>query len=279
MKPPPAPPARSLLFGWDEKQMRSVWGHAFTPPPRQQQWADYAPSLAAAYRDSDAAAGEIRSGSRRGAILAGLGGALSSFVGRKADAADGATVQTAGALLADFPMRRLHLPKGGLGREYVIIQLYIKGKGPFDFMVDSGLTTEMITPCKAGVTMQGLSAGASQTQSLVDLDDAALCCNSVSKGEVFKLPPNLKAIVTDFPQEHLDPAINVEGMLGMELLEQFDVDFDFPKGRLRLYRPGTVGSVAKKDGLAKIDAVVVNETRLLGIRVVPASAPRGGDAI
>ena len=132
---------------------------------------------------------------------------------------------------------------------------------------------------KAGVTMQGLSAGASRTQSLVDLDDAALCCNSVSKGEVFKLPPNLKAIVTDFPQEHLDPAINVEGMLGMELLEQFDVDFDFPKGRLRLYRPGTVGSVAERDGLAKVEAVVVNETRLLGIRVVPASAPRDGDAI
>ena len=127
--------------------------------------------------------------------------------------------------------------------------------------------------------MQGLSAGASRTQSLVDLDDAALCCNSVSKGEVFKLPPNLKAIVTDFPQEHIDPAINVEGMLGMELLEQFDVDFDFPKGRLRLYRPGTVGSVAKRDGLAKIEAVVVNETRLLGIRVVPASAPRDGDTI
>ena len=33
-----------------------------------------------------------------------------------------------------------------MGREYVIIQLYIQGKGPYDFMVDSGLTTELITP-------------------------------------------------------------------------------------------------------------------------------------
>ena len=33
-----------------------------------------------------------------------------------------------------------------MGREYIIIQLYIEGKGPFDFMVDSGLTTELITP-------------------------------------------------------------------------------------------------------------------------------------
>lgn len=50
--------------------------------------------------------------------------------------------------LADFPMKRLKLPRGGLGREYVIMQVYIGNDGPFDFMVDSGLTTEMITPRK-----------------------------------------------------------------------------------------------------------------------------------
>lgn len=50
--------------------------------------------------------------------------------------------------VADFPMRRLRLPKGGLGREYVLIQVYVEGKGPYDFMLDSGLTTELITPRK-----------------------------------------------------------------------------------------------------------------------------------
>ena len=80
--------------------------HAFTSPPRR--WAAYVPSrsrgcLAAAIdRDSDADVGEIRSESRRGTIFAGLGGALSSLLGGRADAAP----QTAGALLADFPMRR-----------------------------------------------------------------------------------------------------------------------------------------------------------------------------
>ena len=87
-------------------------GYAFTPPSRQQ-WADCAPSRSrrsrlggAIDRDSDGG-GESRSESRRGTILAGLGGALSSFLGgRKADAAVGATVQSTGDLLADFPMRR-----------------------------------------------------------------------------------------------------------------------------------------------------------------------------
>jgi len=67
----------------------------------------------------------------------------------------------------------------------------------------------------------------------------------------------------------LDPSHDpVEGMLGMEVLEQFDVDFDFPAGRLRLWKPHTVESVAKKNNLASIDALVVNETLLLGFRLV-----------
>ena len=64
----------------------------------------------------------------------------------------------------------------------------------------------------------------------------------------------------------------VEGMIGMEVLEQFDVDFDFPAGRRRLWKPHSVESVARKAGMTVIDALVVNETRLLGFRVVPSTA-------
>lgn len=71
----------------------------------------------------------------------------------------------------------------------------------------------------------------------------------------------------------MDPAHDpVEGMIGMEVLEQFDVDFDFPAGRLRLWKPHTVEAVAKKANMSTIEAVVINETRLLGFRVVPSSA-------
>ncbi|KAL3778399.1 hypothetical protein ACHAWO_013277 [Cyclotella atomus] len=182
--------------------------------------------------------------------------------------------------IADFPMRRLQLPKGGIGRSYILIQLYIQNTGPYDFMVDSGLTTELITPHlqsllhlpNAGVSKQGLSAGAvGVTQSLVELKNVSLCGSSGSGEERFDLPP-LTAIVTDFPQEHMDPSHDpVEGMLGMEVLEQFDVDFDFPMNRLRLWRPGSFDKVAKNvEGMAAIDAVVVNETRLLGFRVASA---------
>ena len=192
-----------------------------------------------------------------------FGGALSSlpfFFGGKKDkianavpsvAVDDTDTAADAKPIADFPMRRLRLPKGGLGREYIIIQLYIQGKGPYDFMVDSGLTTELITPreyfannilctlyvvilhfhvCladltslfarfvkyakptkdlqkvlelnKSGETKQGLSAGASSTQSLVELNDVSLCCGTFSDGQPsFPIPGKLHAIVTDFPQE------------------------------------------------------------------------------
>ena len=35
---------------------------------------------------------------------------------------------------------RLRLPKGTVGRDYVLLQLKLGGKGPFDFVVDTGLT-------------------------------------------------------------------------------------------------------------------------------------------
>jgi hypothetical protein len=35
--------------------------------------------------------------------------------------------------------RRIKLPKGGVGRDYVLIQLTIDGAGPYGFMLDSGV--------------------------------------------------------------------------------------------------------------------------------------------
>jgi hypothetical protein len=178
-------------------------------------------------------------------------------------------------LLADLPMIRLRLPQQGFGREYVAVQLKVGGEGPYDFMVDSGLTTEMITPHLTEVlkiqvgknTISGLAAGGGRTSSLVDLDDAALCCGKFSKDSELKLP-KLHAVITDFPQEHMDPNHDVEGMLGMELLSLFDVDFDFPNNRIRFWKPGT----ANKKGLDEIPAVEINETGLIGIRLAVPGA-------
>lgn len=43
-------------------------------------------------------------------------------------------------------------------------------------------------------------------------------------------------------------------MLGMELLSLFDADFDWPAGRLRLYKPGEGAAVAQEAGLIEVPA-------------------------
>lgn len=183
-------------------------------------------------------------------------------------------------LLADLPMTRLRLPAGGIGRDYILVQLTIQGEGPYDFMIDSGLTTEMITPhlqqsLRIGVDgrnkpmVKGLAAGGSTSSQLVQLEGAALCCGKFAKEGARELPlPPLYAVVTDFPQEHLDPQHDpVEGMLGMEMLDLFDCEFDFDAKRFRLWAPGTGAQAAVKAGLVEIPSVVLNESGLLGIRV------------
>lgn len=87
------------------------------------------------------------------------------------------------------------------------------------------------------------------------MEGASLCCGDFSDGsDELPLPP-LTAVVTSFPQEHLDEDHDpVEGMLGMEMLGLFDADFDWPKGRLRLYRPGEGAEAARAAGLVEVPA-------------------------
>jgi hypothetical protein len=136
-------------------------------------------------------------------------------------AAAAATPSRAGTVepLIDLPMIRLRLPRGGVGRDYIAVPLKIRGQGPFDFMVDTGLTTEFITPHlqkalgiqATGETIRGLAAGGSVDSTLVELKGASL----VGKDGTELPLPTLHAVTTDFPQEHIDPAHDpVEGMLG-----------------------------------------------------------------
>uniref|UniRef100_A0A383VMM9 Peptidase A2 domain-containing protein n=1 Tax=Tetradesmus obliquus TaxID=3088 RepID=A0A383VMM9_TETOB len=182
-------------------------------------------------------------------------------------------------------MRRIKLPRGGVGRDYVLVQLKINGDGPYDFMLDSGLTAELITPelrQHLGIRgskgkVAGLAAGGSSAAGdLVQLKGASLCCGDLPglRGSAAELPlPPMNAVVLDFPQAHLDPEHDpVEGMLGMEVLQLFDTDLDFDRSRVRLWQPGAVGALAERQGLVEVPAAVLNETGVLGIRITSRDA-------
>jgi hypothetical protein len=163
-------------------------------------------------------------------LLSGIvgGNVLSGGINNANAAATAATAKTTVIAanqppLIDVNMVRLKLPRGGFGREYVALKVKVNERGPYDFMVDSGLTLEMISPHLQKILglqegkrrLSGLAAGGSTTSNaLVPLYGAAIA------GERGDLPlPQLMAAVTPFPQEHIDPAHDpVEGMLGMEVV-------------------------------------------------------------
>eukprot|EP00882_Tetradesmus_deserticola_P001300 GHRQ01001405.1.p1 GENE.GHRQ01001405.1~~GHRQ01001405.1.p1 ORF type:complete len:396 (+),score=134.85 GHRQ01001405.1:46-1233(+) len=222
--------------------------------------------------------------SRRAAILSLA--PLVSLSGARlpADARTGTLVPAGVVPLADVPMRRIKLPRGGVGRDYVLVQLKINGDGPYDFMLDSGLTAELITPelrrhlgIRGGKgRVSGLAAGgASAAGDLVQLRGASLCCGDfpgLRGASELPLPP-MNAVVLDFPQAHLDPQHDpVAGMLGMEVLALFDTDLDFDRSRVRLWQPGSVGPLAGSQGLVEVPAAVLNETGVLGIRTTGRDA-------
>jgi len=262
-----------VIFAASADGDKVALNHSKLPKPKQQRSARRDFLVAAAGAATAAAAVGIPAATAAaGATLTAPRSAVSNL-----------------SLLADLPMIRIRLPwGGGVGREYVALRLKINGQGPFEFMLDTGLTTEFITPhlqntlgLRSGSSstssarrIRGLAAGGETKETdLIELRGASLCCGNFADG-LTELPlPLLHAVITDFPQEHLDPAHDpIEGMLGMEMLSLFDVDLDFPAGRVRFYKPGTAAAAGATKGLVEIPAVVINETGLIGIRITAANS-------
>eukprot|EP00798_Chlamydomonas_sp_ICE-L_P026402 gene26402-17499_t len=79
----------------------------------------------------------------------------------------------------------LKIPQGSVGPDYIAIKVTIGGKGPYEFMVDSGLTFQIISPHLAKELgtlpsmgqVDGYGAGGSTPNlNVVKLSIAALCC-------------------------------------------------------------------------------------------------------
>ena len=165
-----------------------------------------------------------------------------------------------------MPLRRLKLPQGAVGRDYILVPLMIGGEGPFEFMLDSGLTGTIVTPslcerlgidASKGNQVRGTAAGGEADVQVVQINDATLEDGS-------PLDP-LHAAVTDFVQERLDPEHNVQGMVGVEFFRQFDVEIDFEQEMLRLYKPGKGMQYAQRVGMKEMQGALL-PAELIGVR-------------
>jgi predicted aspartyl protease len=122
------------------------------------------------------------------------------------------------------------------GEAAILVPVTINGKGPFQFVLDTGatltcvgehLTADLALPVSTTMRGIGASIGASGNIKLVDLatltiggatlEDVTAC--SIDLG-------NVKAL-----------GITADGLLGLNVLKQFDVAIDFERQVLRLTKP------------------------------------------
>ena len=243
--------------------------------------------------DTVSSSGSARGARRRdvlqsAAMAASLAGTSAGGGGGVHAAAAAGTTAATSSLLVDLPMIRFRLP--GSSVDYVGVRVCLDGRQdePVEFMLDTGLTLEMMTPRlsqRLGLQSQrtgirGISAGGtSSSTDIVSWTGASLCGGGGEGAAAAAFPlPEMHAIVTDFPQEHVDPGHDpIEGMLGQELLSRYDLDLDFRANRVRMYRPGTaVRSIdLVKGGMVEIPSVEINDTGLIGIRLTAAATGDG----
>merc|ERR1719240_2581759 len=155
----------------------------------------------------------------------------------------------------------IDLPDGSIGEGYIPVPVKLtNSKGEerlVHFILDSGLTTTMITPDLrkwldqkeprgGGMTANGFAAGGSSTLHVCPLNGAEVGGCGIQL-------PRMSAVVLDFPQAQIeDPRYDIQGMLGMEFVSQFDLDVDFPAGKIRLWNPGEGVKQAQEDKLVAV---------------------------
>lgn len=173
--------------------------------------------------------------------------------------------------VCEVPLHRLKPINGQLGGQFASISAFLGGES-VELMLDTGLSEGMVTPSLAKRlklrslgSAAGATAGGDATVELVELKDLRLDCGELA------LEP-VTAAVASFPEEKIDQKWPLGGMLGYQALQSYDADIDFPAGKLRLWRPGEGAAVAQKAGLADVEAVVLPEFAILGVRVMQPGA-------
>ena len=168
--------------------------------------------------------------------------------------------------ICEVPLHRLKPVEGQVGGQFVSISASIAGEA-VELMLDSGLSEGMVTPSlvqqlhlKPIGTAEGATAGGGETVQLVQLEDVKLECG--------ELLGTVTAAVASFPEEKVDKNWVLKGMLGYQALQSYDAELDFPNGVLRLWRPGEGAAKAREAGLADVEAVVLPDFAILGVRIM-----------
>ncbi|HEX6133363.1 MAG TPA: retropepsin-like aspartic protease [Longimicrobiales bacterium] len=138
---------------------------------------------------------------------------------------------------ADTSRGEIAFELAGTGGAALMVPLRINGRGPFDFILDTGATItcvdeslaiELALPEVRGGIGVGAGVGGRGALRLVTLDSLTL-----GHATAFELD----ACVVDL--EHLAGLdLDVDGLVGLNFLRQFHVTLDFERNVLELAEPG-----------------------------------------
>jgi predicted aspartyl protease len=137
---------------------------------------------------------------------------------------------------ADSAAGEVPLEMAGVDGTAVLVAVHINGRGPFDFVLDTGATVTCIDspvaqqlelPAEAGNLGFGADVSGTGRVQMVGIDSLRL-------GRA--LAADLTACVLEL--EHIRAlGIEADGLLGLDFLKQFHVAIDFDRGVLHLTAP------------------------------------------
>lgn len=154
----------------------------------------------------------------------------------------------------------VHFRLAGGAQPLILIPVEVNDHGPFDFILDTGagtslITTELAEKLKVKVlgSKQGQSAGGAVSVSLAKLD-------SVSVGHA--LLPDVDVGIVDL--KHIGAAVGakIDGDLGYNFLKSFRVSIDYEKCQLRLDDPRKL-DVFNRSGQTEVALRLANPAKPL----------------
>jgi len=146
--------------------------------------------------------------------------------------------------IAHISMRKLKSTVAS-PKEYLLVPLTIGNQGPFDFLLDTGSSTTLISPFIAHGKL-GIPRGSGEmSRGLGGMGDRGIETREVLLPPIvlegYSCKP-VKGVIMDLANTGLSPSI--AGIMGLNILAQFDVEFDFPNERISFYE---AGAAAKGD--------------------------------
>lgn len=137
---------------------------------------------------------------------------------------------------ADSAAGEVPLEMAGVNDAAILVAVHVNGRGPFDFVldtgatltcVDAGLSQRLELPAEPGNIGFGADVSGSGRVQIVRIDSLRIGNATAT---------DLPGCVLDL--EHIRTAgVEMEGLLGLNFLRQFDVALDFERGVVRLTAP------------------------------------------